>query len=142
MNYLQAWSSTSFYQECPSNLWFRFQCVSKLWCDYIDDPYLHIIHYQRGSEEHTPIMFHINPAHLNLPNTPCFHLDESKKDTTGVLQPGFQIWVQNGSSQSPRFLQWACLFITTSWFRSSQFGCDPSSKETWYYELPPLPLPL
>ncbi|KAJ0469115.1 putative F-box domain-containing protein [Helianthus annuus] len=38
----------------------RFRCVSKLWCDYIDDPYLKIIHDQQYPEEPT-IIFPVPP---------------------------------------------------------------------------------
>ncbi|PWA51067.1 beta-amyrin synthase [Artemisia annua] len=63
----------------------RFRCVSKLWCEYIDEPYLAAIHREQVIEEHTPIMFYQNPPRPKLPNTLCFHKIEPR--TAHVFEP-------------------------------------------------------
>lgn len=59
----------------------RFWCVSKVWCEYIDDPYLAIIHRGRDVEEPTPIIIYENPL-----DTLPFHIIHSKAGTN-VLDP-------------------------------------------------------
>ncbi|KAI3828977.1 hypothetical protein L1987_03090 [Smallanthus sonchifolius] len=48
----------------------RFRCVSKLWCNYINDSYLETMHAKRAPADNPMlIMFHQIPS--NLPNSPC-----------------------------------------------------------------------
>nr|GEU90226.1 hypothetical protein [Tanacetum cinerariifolium] len=63
----------------------RFRCVSKVWCKYIDDPYLVIIHDKRVVDEPMPIMYHPSIYHERI----CFHVIESKQPGTNhyVLEP-------------------------------------------------------
>ncbi|GJW81643.1 F-box domain containing protein [Tanacetum coccineum] len=60
------------------------RCVSKVWCKYIDDPYLVIIHDKRVVEP-TPILYHSNLYHERI----CFHAIKSKQTGTThyVLEP-------------------------------------------------------
>nr|GEV92577.1 hypothetical protein [Tanacetum cinerariifolium] len=44
------------FSRVPVKYLARSRCVSKVWCKYIDDPYLVIIHDKRGVDEPTPIL--------------------------------------------------------------------------------------
>ncbi|XP_071717837.1 F-box protein At2g23160-like [Rutidosis leptorrhynchoides] len=51
----------------PLNSLARFQCVSKVWCKYINDPYLEIMHAKRAMKDPTIlIMFQLNYVIANL----------------------------------------------------------------------------
>ncbi|GJT50668.1 F-box domain containing protein [Tanacetum coccineum] len=72
------------YSRVPARCLARSRCVS-VWCNYIDDRYLTIIHDKRVVEEPTPILYHqhlcINKITLSL----CFHVSESKQAGTTDL---------------------------------------------------------
>ncbi|PWA75537.1 F-box domain-containing protein [Artemisia annua] len=56
----------------------RFRCVSKLWCEHIDDPYFDIIHNkQRVAAEPIPIF--LDSDYLNLSRIVRFQIVESKE---------------------------------------------------------------
>ncbi|PWA81029.1 F-box domain-containing protein [Artemisia annua] len=71
--------------RCPVKSLLCFRCVSKLWCKYIDDIYLAIIHDKRGIEEPTPIMFHLNPLPGRRPRSLCFHTIDHQSSATNTL---------------------------------------------------------
>ncbi|PWA51698.1 F-box domain-containing protein [Artemisia annua] len=57
----------------------RSRCVSKVWCNYIDDRYLVIIHDKRLVEEPTPILYHPHLCREKITRSLCFHVIESKQ---------------------------------------------------------------
>ncbi|GJY42173.1 F-box domain containing protein [Tanacetum coccineum] len=75
----------NIFSRVPVKCLARSRCVSKVWCSYIDDRYLTIIHDKRVVEEPTPILYHPN---LSLERI-CFHVIESKQPGTThyVLEP-------------------------------------------------------
>nr|GEV95949.1 hypothetical protein [Tanacetum cinerariifolium] len=73
------------FSRVPVKYLARSRCVSKVWCKYIDEPYLVIIHDKRVVDEPTPIMYHPSISHERI----CFHVIESKQSGTThyVLEP-------------------------------------------------------
>ncbi|GJX54585.1 F-box domain containing protein [Tanacetum coccineum] len=65
------------FSRVPVKYLARSRCVSKVWCKYIDDPYLVIIHDKRVVEP-TPILYHPNLSCERI----CFHVIESKQPGT------------------------------------------------------------
>ncbi|GJS34607.1 F-box domain containing protein [Tanacetum coccineum] len=68
------------------------RCVSKLWCECIDDRYLVIIHDERVKEEPTPILYCSHFSCKRITRSLCFHDIKSKQITgtavhTYVLEP-------------------------------------------------------
>lgn len=54
----------------------RFRCISKLWCEHIDDPYFDIIHSKRVAAEPIPIF--LDDDNFNLSRIVRFQIVESK----------------------------------------------------------------
>nr|GEZ58108.1 hypothetical protein [Tanacetum cinerariifolium] len=52
------------FSRVPIKYLARSRCVSKVWCKYIDDPYLVIIHDKRVVDEPTPILYYPNESSL------------------------------------------------------------------------------
>ncbi|GKB08195.1 F-box domain containing protein [Tanacetum coccineum] len=75
----------NIFSRVPVKCLARSRRVSKLWCGYIDDRYLVIIHDKRLIEEPTPIFYHPNTSRERI----CFHVIESKQPGTThyVLEP-------------------------------------------------------
>nr|GEY70556.1 hypothetical protein [Tanacetum cinerariifolium] len=70
----------------------RSQCVSKAWCEYIDDRYLTTVHDKRLTKEPTPILYRTRLFQDRKFRNLCFHVFESKQTETGtpltyVLEP-------------------------------------------------------
>ncbi|PWA54288.1 F-box domain-containing protein [Artemisia annua] len=70
------------FSRVPVKYLARSRCVSKVWCNYIDDPYLTIIHDKRGVEEPTPILYHRHFSRdritqSRITQSLCFHVFES-----------------------------------------------------------------
>nr|GEZ15385.1 hypothetical protein [Tanacetum cinerariifolium] len=94
-------AGSSFMDRLPSNIIFnifsrvpvkclaRSLCVSKVWCSYIDDRYLTIIHDKRVVEEPTPILYHQHLSFARMTCSLCFHVTESIQTGTThyVLEP-------------------------------------------------------
>ncbi|GJW12079.1 F-box domain containing protein, partial [Tanacetum coccineum] len=71
------------FSRVPAKCLARSRCVSKLWCNYIDDRYLLIIHDQRVKEP-TPILCHSHYSRDRSTRSLCFHIIESKQTGTGT----------------------------------------------------------
>ncbi|KAJ0672656.1 putative F-box domain-containing protein [Helianthus annuus] len=62
----------------------RFRCVNKLWCNYINDPYLEAMHTKRPSmNDPVPIMFRQFPSD-DHPNSPCTLSFLEHKEEAGI----------------------------------------------------------
>ncbi|GJT78836.1 hypothetical protein Tco_1045561 [Tanacetum coccineum] len=71
------------FSRMPAKCLARSRCVSKVWCEYIDDGYLTIIHHERVIEEPTPILYHTRLSHDHrIARSLCFHVIESKHTGT------------------------------------------------------------
>ncbi|GKD81238.1 F-box domain containing protein [Tanacetum coccineum] len=77
------------FSRVPARCLARSRCVSKGWCNYIDDRYLTIIHDKRGVEEPSPILYHQHLSRDRITGNLCFHIIESKQYGTShyVLEP-------------------------------------------------------
>ncbi|GKC92979.1 F-box domain containing protein [Tanacetum coccineum] len=135
------------FSKVPVKCLARSRCVSKVWCKYIDDPYLVIIHDKRVVEP-TPILYHPNISHERI----CFHVIESQQPGTThyVLEPKegpflqysckepvsifsrFEIQVQGSCNGL------MCLSQDDGYVITSLAVVHPLRKEC--YELPPFPL--
>nr|GEV19611.1 hypothetical protein [Tanacetum cinerariifolium] len=73
------------FSRVPVKYLAHSRCVSKVWCKYIDDPYLVFIHDKQVVDEPTPILYHPSISHERI----CFHVLESKQPGTThyVLKP-------------------------------------------------------
>ncbi|GKC62592.1 F-box domain containing protein [Tanacetum coccineum] len=67
------------FSRVPTKCLARSRCVSKLWCECIDDRYLVIIHDKRLVEEPTPIFYHPHLCRQKITRSLSFHVTESKK---------------------------------------------------------------
>ncbi|GJZ78206.1 F-box domain containing protein [Tanacetum coccineum] len=65
------------FSRVPARCLARSRCVSTVWCKYIDDCYLTIIHDKRVVEEPTPILYHQHLCIKNITLSLCFHVSES-----------------------------------------------------------------
>ncbi|GJT89222.1 F-box domain containing protein [Tanacetum coccineum] len=80
------------FSKVPAKCLARFRCVSKLWCDYIDDRYLMTVYDERVIEEPKPILYHSHlVSHERITRSLCFHVRESLQTRdayhTDVLVP-------------------------------------------------------
>ncbi|GJV73072.1 F-box domain containing protein [Tanacetum coccineum] len=79
----------------PRKCLARSRCVSKAWGNYVNDPYLMIVHDERVIEEPTPILYH---SHLSYDKRTvrslCFHVIESKH--TGTPDRTYVLWPKEG----------------------------------------------
>ncbi|GKE33961.1 F-box domain containing protein [Tanacetum coccineum] len=80
------------FSRIPVKCLARSRCVSKVWCEYIDDRYLTTVHDKRVIEEPTPILYHTRLFQDRKFRSLCFHVIESKQTETGtpltyVLEP-------------------------------------------------------
>ncbi|KAD7478170.1 hypothetical protein E3N88_01306 [Mikania micrantha] len=72
----------NIFSRLPVKSLARCRCVSKLWCECINDPYLAIIHGERSSpEEPKPIIYY---GHSNPPCIVSFHITKSNETMTLV----------------------------------------------------------
>ncbi|GJW79541.1 F-box domain containing protein [Tanacetum coccineum] len=69
----------NIFSRVPVKCLARSRCVSKVWCNYIDDRYLVIIHDKRLVEEPTPILYHPHLCRDKITRSLCFHVIESKQ---------------------------------------------------------------
>ncbi|PWA99636.1 F-box domain-containing protein [Artemisia annua] len=65
------------FSRVPVKCLARSRCVSKVWCNYIDDRYLVIIHDKRVVEEPTPFLYHQHLSRERTTHSLCFHVIES-----------------------------------------------------------------
>nr|GFB93458.1 hypothetical protein [Tanacetum cinerariifolium] len=65
------------FSKVPVKCLARSRYVSKVWCNYIDDHYLTIIHDKRAVEEPTPILYHQYVSRNGIDRGLCFHVIES-----------------------------------------------------------------
>nr|GFA95975.1 hypothetical protein [Tanacetum cinerariifolium] len=72
----------NIFSRVPVKCLARSRCVSKVWCNYIDDRYLVIIHDKRLVEEPTPILYHQHLSRDRMTRSLCFHVIESKQPGT------------------------------------------------------------
>ncbi|GKB24785.1 F-box domain containing protein [Tanacetum coccineum] len=73
------------FSRVPARCLARTRCVSTVWCKYIDDRYLTIIHGKRVVEESTPILYHQHLCIKKITLSLCFHVSESKQAGTTHL---------------------------------------------------------
>ncbi|GKA34203.1 F-box domain containing protein [Tanacetum coccineum] len=135
------------FSRVPVKYLARSRCVSKVWCKYIDDPYLVIIHDKRVVEP-TPILYHPNLFRERI----CFHVIESKQPGTThyVLEPKEEPFLEHlckePLSRSSIFNIKVrgscngvmCILQDDSYVITSLAVVHPLRKEC--YELPPFPL--
>ncbi|KAD7478172.1 hypothetical protein E3N88_01308 [Mikania micrantha] len=70
----------NIFSRLPVKSLARCRCVSKQWCECINDPYLAIIHGERSSpEEPKPIIYY---GHSNPPCIVSFHITKSNETMT------------------------------------------------------------
>ncbi|GJS30924.1 F-box domain containing protein [Tanacetum coccineum] len=128
--------------------------VSRLYrnrCNYVNDPYLMIVHDERVIEEPTPILYH---SHLSYDKRTvrslCFHVIESKHtDRTYVLWPKegpFLEFLRKKHLSESSYVQFRvhsscngliCLLEDKDYVITSLVVVHPLRKEC--YEVPPLP---
>nr|GFA32485.1 hypothetical protein [Tanacetum cinerariifolium] len=72
------------FSSVPAKCLARSRCVSKAWCEYIDDRYLTTVHDKRVIEEPTPILYHTRLFQDKKFRSLCFHVIESKQTETGT----------------------------------------------------------
>ncbi|GJT50669.1 F-box domain containing protein [Tanacetum coccineum] len=142
----------NIFSRVPVKCLARSRCVSKVWCNYIDDRYLVTIHDKRLVEEPTPILYHPHLCREKITRSLCFHVIESKQ-TAGasdsyVLEakegPFLEYLRKTPLSQSSRVkirVQGSCnglicLLQDDSEVVTSLVVVHPLRKEC--YELPPL----
>lgn len=82
----------NIFSRVPVKCLARSRCVSKVWCKYIDDRYLVLIHDKRVVEEPTPILYHQHLSRGRITRSLCFHVIESIQPkqpgtTPYVLEP-------------------------------------------------------
>ncbi|GJV61956.1 F-box domain containing protein [Tanacetum coccineum] len=138
----------NIFSRVPVKCLARSRCVSKVWCNYIDDRYLVVIHDKRLAEEPTPILYHPNISCERI----CFHVIESKQPGTThyVLEPKegpfLEYICKEPLSRSSKFniqVQGSCngvmcLSQDDGYVITSLAVVHPLRKEC--YELPPFPL--
>ncbi|GJW54575.1 putative reverse transcriptase domain-containing protein [Tanacetum coccineum] len=73
------------FSRVPARCLARSRCISTVWCKYIDDRYLTIIHDKRLVEEPTPILYHQHLCIKKITLSLCFHVTESKQAGTADL---------------------------------------------------------
>ncbi|KAF5775146.1 putative F-box domain-containing protein [Helianthus annuus] len=126
----------------------RFRCVSKLWCSYINDPYLETMHAKRAAvNDPTLIMLH----NSEYPNSLCTlsFLEYKEETDTCTLQVRKKPPVMDFSCMSPNYKK-RILGSCNGLLYSSQFSLEyntstlvvihPLRRE--FYELPPIKIPL
>ncbi|GJW54569.1 F-box domain containing protein [Tanacetum coccineum] len=135
----------NIFSRVPVKCLARSRCVSKVWCSYIDDRYLTIIHDKRVVEEPTPILYHQNLSRERI----CFHVFESKQPGTThyVLEPEEGPFLEYlRLSRSSKFKVefrgscngLMCILQDDGYVITSLAVVHPLRKE--FYELPPFPL--
>ena len=67
------------FSRVPAKCLSRSRCVSKVWCNYINDRYLVIIHNEQVIEKPTPILYHPHLRREKIPCSLCFHIIEYKQ---------------------------------------------------------------
>ncbi|GJU35662.1 F-box domain containing protein [Tanacetum coccineum] len=73
------------FSRLPARCLARSRYVSTIWCKYINDRYLTIIHDKRLVEEPTPILYHQHLCIKKITLSLCFHVTESKQAGTADL---------------------------------------------------------
>ncbi|GJR89269.1 F-box domain containing protein [Tanacetum coccineum] len=92
MDRLHSSNMLDIFSRVPAKCLARSRCVSKVWCEYIDDRYLTTVHDKQVIEEPTPILYHTRHSQDGKFRSLCFHVIESKQTETGtpvtyVLEP-------------------------------------------------------
>ncbi|GKC99317.1 F-box domain containing protein, partial [Tanacetum coccineum] len=92
MDRLHSSNMLDIFSRVPAKCLARSRCVSKVWCEYIDDRYLTTVHDKQVIEEPTPILYHTRLSQDGKFRSLCFHVIESKQTETGtpvtyVLEP-------------------------------------------------------
>ena len=143
----------NIFSRVPVKCLARSRCVSKVWCNYIDDRYLVIIHDKRVVEEPTPILYHQHLSRDRKTHSLCFHVIRSKQPQSTndyVLEskegPTLEYLRKKPPSKSSIFRievrgscnGLMCLSQDDSYEITSLAVVDPLRKEC--YELPPFPL--
>ncbi|GKB80517.1 F-box domain containing protein [Tanacetum coccineum] len=72
------------FSRLPGKCLARSRCVSKVWCEYIDDRYLMIVYDEQVIEEPIPLLYHTRFSHDKIIHSLCFHVIESKQTETGT----------------------------------------------------------
>ncbi|GJX86698.1 F-box domain containing protein [Tanacetum coccineum] len=143
------------FSRMPVKCLARSRCVSKVWCEYIDDGYLTIIHHERVIEEPTPILYHTRLSHDHrIARSLCFHVIESKHTGTpdhtyvlGLKQGPFLEFLQKKPISESSYVEievrGSCnglMFLTQveSNVVTSLVVVHPLRKEC--YKVPPLPM--
>ncbi|PWA37889.1 F-box domain-containing protein [Artemisia annua] len=83
----------SIFSRVPAICLARFRCVSKEWCEYIDDPYLTILQDEQVLEP-IPILYHSRLSLDRRIHNLCFHTIESSKQTeSGITYDDYHTYV-------------------------------------------------
>ncbi|GJV16284.1 F-box domain containing protein [Tanacetum coccineum] len=142
------------FSKVPAKCLARSRCVSKVWCEYIDDRYLMTVYDERVIEEPIPILYHSHLSRGGITRSLCFHVLESKETGTAyhtyVLQPKegpfLEFFSKKSLSKSSKVeIEFGgscnglmCLSQDEDDIVTSLVVVHPLKKEC--YELPPLPM--
>ncbi|GKC52651.1 F-box domain containing protein [Tanacetum coccineum] len=142
------------FSKVPAKCLARSRCVSKVWCEYIDDRYLMTVYDERVIEEPIPILYHSHLSRGGITRSLCFHVLESKETGTAyhtyVLQPKegpfLEFFSKKPLSKSSKVeIEFRgscnglmCLSQDEDDIVTSLVVVHPLKKEC--YELPPLPM--
>nr|GFB34772.1 hypothetical protein [Tanacetum cinerariifolium] len=143
------------FSRVPIKCLGRSRCVSKAWCEYIDDRYLTTVHDKRVIEEPTPILYHTRLFQDRKFHSLCFHVIESKQTKTGtpltyVLEPKEYLFLEFLRKKPLSKASYVnievrgscnglmCLSHDAGYAVTSLVVVHPQKKER--YEVPPLPM--
>ncbi|GJR10433.1 F-box domain containing protein [Tanacetum coccineum] len=91
MDRLHSSNMLDIFSRVPAKCLARSRCVSKVWCEYIDDRYLTTVHDKQVIEEPTPILYHTRLSQDGKFRSLCFHVIAKQTETgipfTYVLEP-------------------------------------------------------
>ncbi|GJX58356.1 F-box domain containing protein [Tanacetum coccineum] len=120
MDRLHSSNMLDIFSRVPAKCLARSRCVSKVWCEYIDDRYLTTVHDKQVIEEPTPILYHTRLSQDGKFRSLCFHVIESKQTETGTP------------------VYFMCLGKNDGYAVTSLVVVHPLKKEC--YKVPPLPM--